>query len=479
VKISTTAWHAGVVIALVSGFFVLAVRGMPSGPFDYDEADYVYAATQGWFANWIDRPALNLVEFVRLGLRLGSDIHHRSELSDIIRKSGDVNFYRHWHGPLFYYWLDLVGNWTVDERQLRLFSLLIPAAGAVLVYLGCLWVMPSSHIIAILAASLYATGYSVVGSPELAPHQLFAVVSLANLFCLAKLQASRERIWWWWSRVWAAVSFATLEVAFVNIAILLVFAWRCRSILFPRKQFWLRSSGLFLAVGVALWPAGIFKLDFLQSYIATAYLALSRKGTWGDTTLLQTWQLRFHSEPAEWLLVVVALMVWWFLPRKAEKYAAVPFLCYGGLMFAVMLEVNAATPHYLLTFLPPLMVFAGITLGTALQSLPKPVQRAMAGTMILVVATGTWRFVDAHLPASSSWEDQILFTLRSPPLDGKTLLAPQDDVSVLQYYFPRVNLALYLDEGGKLRAISQGRVDPILSDEKEPFEIEFLSNRKP
>jgi hypothetical protein len=75
--------------------------------------------------------------------------------------------------------------------------------------------------------------------------------------------------------------------------------------------------------------------------------------------------------------------------------------------------------------------------------------------------------------------DQILFTLRSPPLDGKTLLAPQDDVSVLQYYFPRANLALYLDQGGKLRAISQGRVDAILSDEKEPFEIEFLSNRKP
>ncbi len=194
---------------------------------------------------------------------------------------------------------------------------------------------------------------------------------------------------WWWSCVWAAVSFATLEVAFVNIAILLVFAWRCRSILFPCKQFWLRSLGLFLAVGVALWPAGFFKLDFLQSYIVTAYLAFFRKGAWGDTTPLQTWQLRFHSEPAEWLLALVALMIWWFLPRKAEKYAAVPFLCYGGLMFAVMLEVNAATPHYLLTLLPPSMVFAGITLGTALQSLPQPVQRAMAGTMIRVVAAGT------------------------------------------------------------------------------------------
>jgi hypothetical protein len=472
------AWHWALALALVLGLFVLALPGIPSGPFSYDEADYVYAARQGWYANWIDRPVLNLVQFVRLGLTSRGE-NHRLELSQTIRNSGDIHFYRHWHGPLFYYWLGLIANGTSEEHQLRFLSLLIPAIGAVVVYFACLWVIPSSQLIATLSAVFYAAGYSVVGSPELAPHQLFVVVSLANLFCLAKLEASREPRWWWWSCIWAAVSFATLEVAFVNIATLLVFAWRCRAVLRSCSQVWLRSVGLFMAVVVILWPAGIFKLEPLRSYIFMAYLALFRKGAWGNTTLLQTWQFRLHSEPVEWFLVAAAVTIWWFLPRKTEKYAALPFLFYGGLMFAVMFRVNALPPHYVLPFLAPLLVFAGITMGTALQSWPKVVQQAMAGAMILVVAAGTWRYVHTHPPSSYPRIREILFSLRSRPLDGKTLLAPQGDVSVLHYYFPRVNLALYLDEDSKQRAISAGGIDAILSDEEEPSRIEYLVHQSP
>src|SRR5208282_1075984 len=137
--------HASLTIVLVAGLFALALPGIPRIPFFYDEADYVYASHQGWFANWIDRPALNIVQFVRLGLGSGRDINHRAALSQTIRNSGDIHFYRHWHGPLFYQWLGFLGHWTSDEYSLRFLSLLIPAAGAVLVYFGCLWIMPSSQ----------------------------------------------------------------------------------------------------------------------------------------------------------------------------------------------------------------------------------------------------------------------------------------------------------------------------------------------
>jgi hypothetical protein len=479
VKMATTARNLGAIALLVSVFFVLALPGVSHGPFSYDEADYVYAANQGWLANWIDRPALNLVEFGRLGIESGRDIHRRLELSKIIRQSGDIHFYRHFHGPLFFDWLGLVGNWTHDEWQMRFLSLLIPAAGIVLVYCGCLWIIPSSQIIAVLASFLYATGYSVVGSPELAPHQLFAVASLANLFCLGKLEASRERIWWWWSCAWAAVSFVTLEVAFVNIAVLFVWAWRCRSILFPYKQFWLRSLSLFLAVTTVFWPAGIFKLEILRSYLFMGYLLLFRKVAWGTTPLLQTWQTRLRADPVEWLLVGIALIVWWFLPRKTEKYAAFPFLVYGALMFAVMFRINSTEARYVLPFLAPLLVFAGITLGAALQKWPKPLQYGMAGTMMLLVVAGTWCYVKAHTPPANSRSEQIVSSLRSRPLDGETLLAPQGDVSMLHYYFPRVNVAPYTDESSKSRVLSEGKIDAILSDENQPFAIEYLSNQKP
>lgn len=471
------AWQGAIALTLVSLLLVLALPGVPRGPFSYDEADYAYAATQGWIANWLDRPSLSLVDFVRLGLESGLDNHHRFELSQTIRQSGDIHFYRHWHGPLFFYWLGLIGKWTLEERQMRVLSLLIPAVGVVVVYFGCLLVMPSSQLIAILASALYAAGYSVVASPELAPHQLFVVVSLAGLFCLAELEASREPKWWWWSCAWAAVSFVTLEVAFVNVAALFVFGWRCRSNLPSCRQLWLRSLGLFLTVAGILWPAGILKLEPLRSYIFMAYLALFRRDAWGNTTFLQTWQSRLSFAPFEWLLFAVAVAIWWYLPRKPEKYAALPFLFYGGLMFAVMFRVNGMSPRYVLPFLAPLAVFAGITLGAALQNLPRPAQMGLTGIMILLVASGTWRYVHTHLPSANPQVQQILLSLRSKPLNGKKLLAPQDYVSVLHYYFPQISLALYADEDSKQRALSSGGIDAVLSEDHESFQIEYLTHK--
>jgi hypothetical protein len=152
---------------------------------------------------------------------------------------------------------------------------------------------------------------------------------------------------------------------------------------------------------------------------------------------------------------------------------------YGLLMFIVMLKVNAVMPHYVLPFLAPLTVFAGITWGAYLQSWPKPAQQVIAGAMILLVAGSTYRFVHTHLPSTTSRTLQILEVVNSRPLDGKTLVAPQGDVSVLHYYFPQVKLSLYLNKEGKQRIISDGHINAILSDEKEPFQIEYLADRSP
>jgi hypothetical protein len=207
-----------------------------------------------------------------------------------------------------------------------------------------------------------------------------------------------------------------------------------------------------------------------------AYLAVVRKGAWGNTTVFQTWESRLRSEPAEWFFITAALIIWWFLPRKTEKYAALPFFFYGLLMLVVMFKVNAVMPHYALPYLAPLTVFAGMTLGGVLQNWPKKAQQVMTAAMILLVTGGTYRFVHNHLPATNSRTKQMIDVMRSRPLDGKTLLAPQGDVTVLHYYFPLVKLELYLDEEGQRRAITNRHIDAIASDE-EPFRIEYLADR--
>jgi hypothetical protein len=135
-------------------------------------------------------------------------------------------------------------------------------------------------------------------------------------------------------------------------------------------------------------------------------------------------------------------------------------------------------PHYALPYLGPLMVFVGITLGGFLEGWPRVLRWAVGTAMILSVAAGTYVFVHAHLPAASSRTLQILESARVRPLDGKTLLAPQEEVSVLHYYFPNVILVLYVDQNSKERALAGGqRIDVILSGEKEPFGIDYLGSQ--
>lgn len=79
----------------------------PKRPFFYDEADYMYAGTRGFFSNYLDRLSIPLVQFVRKGLELARDRSQRANMSQFIRASGDITFYRHYHGPAYAYWIAL------------------------------------------------------------------------------------------------------------------------------------------------------------------------------------------------------------------------------------------------------------------------------------------------------------------------------------------------------------------------------------
>src|ERR1019366_10190857 len=88
----------GLLLAL---FLLLVNRKVSSEPYVYDEADYMYAASLGFAANWSDTPSILISDFVRTGLQ--RDRGGRRALSEQIRGGNDVLFYRHFHGPLFHY----------------------------------------------------------------------------------------------------------------------------------------------------------------------------------------------------------------------------------------------------------------------------------------------------------------------------------------------------------------------------------------
>ena len=55
----------GLLLAL---FLLLIARNVSSEPYVYDEADYMYAASLGFAANWSDTPSITISDFVQAGL---------------------------------------------------------------------------------------------------------------------------------------------------------------------------------------------------------------------------------------------------------------------------------------------------------------------------------------------------------------------------------------------------------------------------
>ena len=92
-----------VLLTLISLCELLYASVVSNNRYGYDEADYMYAASQGLYANYIDKNTLPLAQFLRIGLSKGFQRENRTSLSEFIRASGDIAFYRHYHGPLSLY----------------------------------------------------------------------------------------------------------------------------------------------------------------------------------------------------------------------------------------------------------------------------------------------------------------------------------------------------------------------------------------
>src|SRR5882724_3141863 len=98
-------------IDIVALLVLISVCGMFYGRvilrnrYGYDEADYMFAASQGLYANYIDKNTLSIAQFLRIGLNEGFQSANQTSLSEFIRTSEDIAFYRHYHGPLSLYGL--------------------------------------------------------------------------------------------------------------------------------------------------------------------------------------------------------------------------------------------------------------------------------------------------------------------------------------------------------------------------------------
>lgn len=464
--------HLAILAALLAAYLFFVHSRISAGPFAYDEADYMYAAGRGFLANYLDNPSLSFLEYVRMGLRGSSDPGQSSDLSQSVRQAGDVFFYRHAHGPLYFYWLNALSHWSKNEHFIRSSGTIFPMLTAAIIYFGCLWILPTGQglLAAIFGCLLYLLSPAVIRTVEVAPHQMFTVWFIGTLVLLAKLLVTGDRRIWYAAVVVTAIAFCTLEVTFVLIAVMLVCSYLERKRLQVDWRFAASSLGLFAACVVVMHPGAILKLAFVKSYLYYAYLSLRRTAVWGDVTFFDTWAERFNNSPVEWILIAAGVV---FLVRDRNlpgRRQALPFLMFGGLMLTTMLRVFTLGVRYVLPFLPALLVFAAITNSGALLRW-RPARRVVVMAVLAVALLITeQRYLDAHPFVPGPNEFQLMDEIRTKHLESARLLAPKEQLPTLHYYFPDANVTGYLDEF----ALPPGQYDAIVRM-TDPVRVDLLA----
>jgi hypothetical protein len=457
--------HLIILGGLLTVFYFLARGTAWYGPYTYDEADYMYAVSLGWSRNWMDSPSLPLLQFVRIGLHSGNDASLRAELSETIRNSNDVVFYRHWHGPLYTDWLRITRRFDCAERSTRALNDAFPIAVAILMYFGALWVMPGAagQIAAILGPVLYLWSFPVIRTTELAPHQLFAVCVAVALLPLAKMFGTSgfARRNWYAAVIGTAFAFCVLEVAFALVLTVLICGYIARERLKPDLALAVRSIVLFLATVLVIWPAAVFRLSFIKAYFFMAYLAVVRPGAWGkNISIGETWRLRFVNSPLPWLLLAAGLV--FFLNDRARTSVLIPFAIFSAFMFLAILPTNTDAPRYVLPLLPGVVLFAAFSAGLIAEQWRPPLRVAAVLLMCAAMFTTSWPRVRAGMPAENRKAEVMLTLVSENGLAPKTLLVPHEDIPMIHYYFPASHCKTYYDESAIPDAVRTGRIDGVI-----------------
>lgn len=457
--------HPLIVLAFVIPLVFLASRGDAHSPYGYDEADYMYVANLGFVPNYTDTPTMPITEFIRTGLSRGL-VSRPVQLSQLIRGSNDVVFYRHWHGPLYFYSLVLVSRFGLDEHWMRLSTLTFAICSLLLIYVCVIWIFGGIQgtLAALLGSALFVWSATTVRSVELAPHQAFVCSSLASLFLLSKTVATGNRRYFYWAVIAAALCCCLLEVGFVVAATCAVCAYAERQKLCPDRTLAVRSACAFATTMLVVWPGAIIKLSLVKGYLFMAYLALFRKSPWGTDGFFETWEKRIFNSPLEWLVIGATLFSWRFLRwPESNKSVLYPFLVYATMMLAATLRVTTGTPRYSLVFEPALDVLAGCILAAQLTRVRRPMLvYAAVLTLSLALFGETWANVRRQPGLSDPRLPSLLAFIRDNHLERSRVFVPQADLPTLHYYFPRSQLQGYTELQPELSAALDPGVDGIL-----------------
>ena len=350
---------AGLALALV--IIGYAWVAMPRDCYGYDEADYMYAVSRGFWANYTDSPSISLSEFVRQGRGAAGQFtsSKRQALSDYIRASGDVPFYRHYHGPVStYLWIAATQLAGTSENIPRMAAVFCHLAACFLV--GCMaWALGGGNAGALLGftASLLSpvllrTAFFVQA------HTVYTLWVVASLGFAALAIRLRNIRWLYGSSISTAFAVCTIEYGAFLVFAVVASVWLARRQLAAEGGWHPYVAPAAAGVGALLmiWPGGLLKLTLMKNYAFFAYFALYRSSAYGSESLPALWWRTFSSSPVEWVVLIGGFVL---CCRRVGARWVLPFGVYATLLVATVL-LNRGGGQYLSSLLVSLAVPAAV-----------------------------------------------------------------------------------------------------------------------
>jgi hypothetical protein len=460
-----TAWLS-ILTAILAVVCFLFARVTSREPFGYDEADYMYAGTQGFWANYSDRNALSLVAYVQKGLELARDKTQRLSLSQYVRVSEDITFYRHYHGPTYAYWLALWHRLGVrQEATYRATGLMLHALTALAIFCLFLRVFPGlPPEAAFVAGVVFAMNRTaLVTATNVTQHVLFEAVACFTLFTLAAFLRTGNIRYWYACAILMALAFAVVEIAVVLIAsvTVTVLAFEWRRAWKPTLVLIAKGAAWFLGTLAVLWPKGVFELNALKGYLYLAYIARYRK-TFNPIGPMELWGFKLRTYPSEYVLLALALagaMLWF--AKSTDRRATAPFLAYACFFLAVTMVITVPYTHYHASFIASLAVLTGVVFGelwTRSGAFVRFGALAVVCLSLIALDVGYYRERVAEESSSPGVLAGVLSFLSAHPMPEHAVFVPQLLTPTLHYYMPAVEVIAYdADDSQSVERLVQTR----------------------
>jgi hypothetical protein len=441
------------ILLAIAVLFAIAFRhAVPPAPFVYDESDYMTVARAGLWGNYAEPQSMSLAGFVKVGLKALHGEMGRTGLSDYIRELHDTSFYRHYHGPLYFYWLVFANAvFGGNEYLVRATGLLFHLLTFSTIVLGLPWAFGKQYRPAgWLGGGLYLFSLNnIMAVTDLSTHVIFLWVSMLGLILIARFANEPARRNYYVALAGCAVALCAQEYGMLLFACLALAVFLRREEVRREWPGWFRlalvSIGVAAGVILVVWPAGVLKGTLVEGILLIGYLSKYRKGSFGTETPMGVWIERFQHETVDCVVLLACVVaIGLYLWRSPRRNALLPVLLYPAIMLLTMLKNTSGNPRYFSSIPAPVIAAAAVLMGERLRKVPAVAMAAGICAIAAVLAVSAW----APAIASGSRTDPGLIPMielaRREPVH--TMLAPFLYRPSLSYYFPdRLVLAMPQD----------------------------------